>query len=116
MSNYIYKWSNSGSESDWQYANINVPQDVAWMMSGSDVQEVLKAIIGHGCEVVGPDYDSDADVCCPAIGRSAYGYWIEGDIDYEEGGMRYSLAYDFIDLDESTSRIFRYAIDPQPYK
>lgn len=95
-----------------QYTNIKLPQETAWMNSGNDVQEVLKAIVGHGCKVVGPDCFDGVD--CPAIGYSAYGPWVEGDIDYVDDGLGYSLAYDFIDIDEETSRIFRYDISRQP--
>ena len=92
--------------------NIRVDRRIAWMYSGSDVQEVLKAIVGHGCEVIGPDFCDG--VACPAIGVSGVGPWVEGDIDYVDEGITYSLNYDFYNIDENISCIFRYWITPQP--
>lgn len=95
-----------------QYTNIEVPQRVAWMYSGNHVQDVLKAIVGHRCKVVGPDvFDGIAH---PAIGYSGIGPWVEGDIDYVDEGLGYTLNYDFIDIDKYISRIFRYEITRQP--
>ena len=95
-----------------QYTNIKLPLKTAWMNSGSDVQEVLKAIVGHGGTVIGPDWCDG--VACPTIGYSAYGPWVEGDIDYaDDDGHEYVLSYDFMEFGEDVGRIFRYEIIQQ---
>ena len=81
-----------------RYTNVKLPNHVMWMDTDDDVQEVLKAFVGHGCELTAE----------PAIGYSSMGPWEEGDIWYEDGGVDYALHYDFIG---KAGRVFRYEIE-----
>lgn len=80
-----------------QYTNVKLPDHVMWMDTDEDVQEVLKAFVGHECKV------TDA-----AFGYSSNGPYEEGDIWYEDNGELYALHYDFM---AEVGRIFRYEIE-----
>lgn len=82
------------------YTNMRLPLNVMWMDSDEDVQELLRAFVGHECPLTQE----------PAIGCSSYGPWEEGDVWFEDNGGHYALHYDFM---ESAGRIFRYEIEKE---
>jgi hypothetical protein len=83
-----------------QYTNVKVPADMACMDTDKDVHDILRALTG---------YDEFINA---SIGRSSYGPYWEGDIDYMADCKGYSLAYDFM-VNGDTARVFRYQIDRQ---
>jgi hypothetical protein len=91
-----------------QYVNIKVPLETAWLDTDEDIFAMLKAITGKECKPVGKPLNYNA-----SIGRSSHGPYVEGDIDYTVDGLGYSLAYDFMHVDDTTARIFRTEISRQ---
>ena len=81
-----------------KYTNVKLPDHVMWLDTDEDVQEVLKAFVGHECKLTAE----------AAIGYSSCGPWVEGDIWYEDKGHDYALHYDF---NTDAGRIFRYEIE-----
>ena len=91
-----------------QNCNVKVPAETAWLETDEDIFAMLKAIIGHECMPCGEPLGYAA-----SIGHSSYGPWVEGDIDYMDGGTCYSLHYDFMRVG-NVGRVFRYEIDRHP--
>ena len=83
----------------WEYCNVKVPLDMAWLETDEDVRDMLRALVGYD------EFTND-----PAIGYSSNGPWVEGDIDYKADGNVCSLHYDFMMVD-GRARVFRYYID-----
>ena len=89
-----------------QYINVKVPATTAWLDTDKDIFDMLEVLVGNGCEPYGEPLDYVA-----SIGRSSYGPWVEGDIDFMKDGKRLGLHYDFMQISEDTARVFRYCID-----
>lgn len=88
-----------------RYANVKLPASVAWLDTDEDVYKALEALVGKGCVPCGEPLGYDA-----SIGLSSHGPWAEGDISFTKGDGRYGLAYDFMCLDNSVARVFRYDV------
>jgi hypothetical protein len=91
---------------DMQYINVKVPATTAWLDTDKDIFIMLEALVGDDCEPCGEPLNYNA-----SIGRSAYGPWVEGDIEFTKGGKWLALHYDFMLINEDTARVFRYCID-----
>ena len=87
-----------------KYTNVKLPMETLYMYPYDDICLLIRTLVGHECD----------EVLDASSGYSAEDCWEEGDIDYISDGLRYTLAYDFMEYDEDKWRVFRYASDPQP--
>lgn len=82
-------------------ANIELPSHVLYLDRTSDVNELVKTLLGKEYEVV-------YTCMFPSTGQSPNGDWQEGDIEVCDNGSRYLLSYDFVETDNDKGRIVRY--------
>lgn len=87
-----------------QYTNVKLPIDTLYQTTVNDVSDLVRMFAGHDCTILySPSF--------PSTGSSGYGPWEEGDIEFVDGEEICYLAYDFMQLNKSEGRIFRYEID-----